>query len=254
MEGMSENTEPQAGTEGNPLDRIRVGISSCLLGQEVRFDGGHKRDAYIAGTMSDYFEFVPVCPEVAVGLGIPRQPIRLVRRGAGIRAIGVRTPDLDPSDALVAFGRHTARRLGDISGYILKNGSPSCGMERVKVHGDKGMPRINGIGIYAGELMKTLPLLPVEEDGRLGDAVLRGNFIERVFVYHRWQRMIRGGLSANGLVEFHADHRLLILSRSQETYRRLGRMVAEAGKAELGPLATDYVARLMTALKRDTGN
>ncbi len=247
---MSQNTEPKANAGGIQFDRVRVGISSCLLGQEVRFDGGHKRDAYIAGTLSDYFDFVPVCPEVAVGLGIPRQPIRLVRHRDGVRTVGVETPDLDPSDELAAFGRHTARQLGDISGYILKNGSPSCGMEHVKVYSEKGMPRKNGIGIYAGELMKSLPLLPVEEEGRLGDAVLRENFIERVFVYHRWQQAIRGGLSAHKLVEFHSDHKHLILSHCQETYRLLGHMVAEAGKVELGPLAADYIDRLMTALKR----
>ena len=247
---MSQKTELRATADDTQIDKIQVGISSCLLGQEVRFDGGHKRDAYINGTLSDYFDFVPVCPEAAVGLGIPRQPIRLVQRGDGVRAVGVKTPDLDPTDALAAFGRRTARQLGDISGYILKNRSPSCGMERVKVYGEKGMPQKNGVGIYAGELMKGLPLLPVEEEGRLGDPVLRENFIERVFVYRRWQQLIRDGLNAHKLVEFHSDHKYLILSHSQETYRQLGRMVAEAGKADLEQLAADYVARLMTALKR----
>jgi len=247
---MSQKIESQATAGDSPIDKIQVGISSCLLGQEVRFDGGHKRDSYITGTLSDYFDFVPVCPEAAVGLGIPRQPIRLVKRGDGIRALGVKTPELDPTDELAAFGRRTAKQLGDISGYILKNRSPSCGMERVKVYGDKGMPKNSGVGIYAGELMKNLPLLPVEEEGRLGDPVLRENFIERVFVYHRWQQLIDGGLSAHKLVEFHSDHKYLILSHSQETYRQLGHMVADAGNANLGKLGTDYITGLMTALKR----
>ena len=232
------------------LEKIRVGVSSCLLGQEVRFDGGHKRDNYLTGTLSGYFDFIPFCPEAAVGLGIPRQPIRLVRRGEEIRAVGVRTPELDPTDQLAAFAERTARQLGEISGYILKKDSPSCGMERVKIYNDKGMPERKGVGIYAGVLMQRLPLLPVEEEGRLGDAVLRENFIERVFVYHRWQRLVRKGLSAKGLIEFHSDHKFLILSHQQKAYRELGRLVANAGGSDLEKLAGEYVAILMNALKR----
>ena len=232
------------------LEKIRVGVSSCLLGQEVRFDGGHKRDNYLTGTLSGYFDFIPFCPEAAVGLGIPRQPIRLVRRGEEIRAVGVRTPELDPTDQLAAFAERTARQLGEISGYILKKDSPSCGMERVKIYNDKGMPERKGVGIYAGVLMQRLPLLPVEEEGRLGDAVLRENFIERVFVYHRWQRLVRKGLSAKGLIEFHSDHKFLILSHQQKAYRELGRLVANAGGSDLEKLAGEYVAILMKALKR----
>ena len=232
------------------LEKIRVGVSSCLLGQEVRFDGGHKRDNYLTGTLSGYFDFIPFCPEAAVGLGIPRQPIRLVRRGEEIRAVGVRTPELDPTDQLAAFAERTARQLGEISGYILKKDSPSCGMERVKIYNNKGMPERKGVGIYAGVLMQRLPLLPVEEEGRLGDAVLRENFIERVFVYHRWQRLVRKGLSAKGLIEFHSDHKFLILSHQQKAYRELGRLVANAGGSDLEKLAGEYVAILMNALKR----
>ena len=214
------------------LEKIRVGVSSCLLGQEVRFDGGHKRDNYLTGTLSSYFDFIPFCPEAAVGLGIPRQPIRLVHRGEEIRAVGVRTPELDPTDELAAFAERTARQLGEISGYILKKESPSCGMERVKIYNDKGMPERKGVGIYAGVLMQRLPLLPVEEEGRLGDAVLRENFIGRVFVYHRWQRLVREGVTANKLIEFHSDHKFLILSHHQKAYRELGRLVAGAGGSD----------------------
>ena len=247
---MNKETETEPTAEEVALDKILVGISSCLLGQEVRFDGGHKRDAYVTGTLSAYFDFVPFCPEAGVGLGIPRQPIRLVRQGEEIRAVGTRTPELDPTDDLAAFARRTAGQLGDVSGYILKNASPSCGMERVKVYNEKGMPERIGVGIYAGVLMESLPLLPVEEEGRLGDAVLRENFVERVFVYHRWQQLNRSGLTAHKLVEFHADHKYLIMAHSQETYRKLGRMVAEAGKGELDRLAEDYAVTLMAALKR----
>jgi len=247
---MNQETENQSTDEEAQFEKIPVGISSCLLGQEVRFDGGHKRDSYVMGTLSDYFAFVPFCPEAAVGLGIPRQPIRLVRRGEEIRAVGVRTPELDPTDDLAAFANRTVSQLGHISGYILKNASPSCGMERVKVYNDKGMPDRVGVGVFAGVVLKSLPLLPVEEEGRLGDSVLRENFIERVFVYRRWQQMMRDGLTPNELVEFHSDHKYLILAHNQEAYRQLGRMVADSGKADLKQLAADYVSLLMNTLKR----
>ena len=242
--------ESGSGTETTAPEKIRVGISACLLGEEVRFDGGHKRDAYINGTLSEYFEFLPICPEAAVGLGIPREPIRLIQKGNGVRARGVRTPGLDPTDDLADFARRTLPQLKEISGYILKNSSPSCGMERVKVYGENGMPQRVGVGIFAKVLLEGLPLLPVEEEGRLGDPVLRENFIERVFVYHRWQYMMAGGLTAEKLVAFHTDHKYLILAHDQSTYRELGPMVAKAGAADLEQLAADYVSKLMHALER----
>ena len=247
---MNHDSETAPADEAVMLEKVQVGVSSCLLGEEVRFDGGHKRDAYLTGTLASYFDFVPFCPEAAVGLGIPRQPIRLVRRGASVRAVGVKTPELDPTDQLAAYAEATTGQLSHISGYIFKKASPSCGMERVKVYNEKGMPEQNGVGIYAGVLMQRLPLLPVEEEGRLGDAVLRENFIERVFVYHRWQQMMRDGLTASELVDFHSDHKYLILAHDQEAYRQLGRLVADAGKGDLERLAADYAALLMQTLKR----
>ena len=234
----------------NSADPIRVGISSCLLGQEVRFDGGHKRDSYIMGTLAQFFEFVPVCPEAAVGLGIPRQPIRLVRTDEGVRAVGTKDPSLDPTDALADYGLATAARMTDVSGYILKNNSPSCGMERVRIYNDKGMPERRGVGIFAAALMDSLPLLPVEEEGRLGDPVLRENFIERVFVYKRWQAMEKQGFTPQGLVAFHSDHKFLILAHNQPVYRELGRLVADAGKGDPGDLAMRYISTLMAALRK----
>ena len=192
---------------------IRVGISSCLLGEEVRFDRGHKRDAFITGTLSQYFEFVPVCPEMGIGLGTPREPIRLLGDPDRPNAVGVRTTNLDVTKALEAYGGETAQRLMQmrISGYILKRASPSCGMERVKVYSAKGMPAKRGVGIYARVLMEHQPLLPVEEEGRLGDPVLRENFIQRVFIFHRWQQMVERGLTPSRLVEFHTRHKLVLM-------------------------------------------
>ena len=231
--------------------RIRVGISSCLLGAAVRYDGGHKRDAYINGTLSRCFEFVPVCPEVAIGLGTPRPPIRLVRTDGGIRVRGRDDPSRDVTDELRGFARETAARLGDgISGYIFKRASPSCGMERVKVYDAKGMPAGRSAGAYAGALMAAMPLLPCEEEGRLGDPDLRENFIERVLVFDRWQRLVRAGLTPSGLVEFHTTHKFLVLAHNQAAYRRMGRLVARAGEPGLEALAAEYAQELMTALKR----
>lgn len=230
-------------------DRIRIGISSCLLGQKVRYDGGDKQDSFINGTLGRFFEFVPVCPEVAIGLGVPREPIHLVGDPEQPRAVGVRNPQLNVTEPLTAFGRKTARELdGTISGYILKSKSPSCGMERVKLYRN-GTPSKQGVGLYARELMRAQPLLPVEEEGRLGDPVLRENFIERVFAFRRWQELAASGLTAARLVEFHAAHKLTLMAHSPAHYRSLGRLVANAGTRPIGELAEEYIQGFMTALK-----
>ena len=230
--------------------KIRLGISACLLGEEVRFDGGHKRDAYITGSLSQFFDFVPVCPEAAVGLGIPRQPIRLTKTDRGVRALGVKDPRLDPTDALADYGSEIAGQLAGISGYLLKKDSPSCGMERVRLYNQRGMPERKGVGIFAASLMQAVPLLPVEEEGRLGDPVLRDNFIERVFVYDRWQHEVGSKPSAARLVGFHSDHKYLIMAHGQKAYRELGRLVANAGNADILALTSRYSALLMKTLAR----
>jgi len=236
-------------TEAGPGRAIRVGISSCLLGREVRFDGGHKRDPFINRALSAYFEFVPFCPEVEIGLGVPRDPIRLERRGGEVRAVGVRQPDLDVTGPLGDYARQVVRGNPDLSGYILKSKSPSCGMERVKVYdAATGIPAADGVGAFARIVMEQWPELPVEEEGRLNDPVLRENFIERVFTYRRWQDLAAAGLSAAGIVDFHTRHKLLIMAHSQQAYRDLGRMVAECGSEDPGTFGGRYIAALMAAL------
>jgi len=229
--------------------RIRIGVSSCLLGQEVRYDGGHKHSGYITQTLARHFEFVPFCPEVAIGLGIPRPPIRLVQTPSGVRARGVDQPDRDVTDALIAYGARIAGEIGGFSGYLFKKGSPSCGMERVKIYTEQGMPATSGAGLYADAIMAAHPLLPVEEEGRLMDPVLRENFIERVFVHHRWQVLQVSGLTAQKLVDFHTEHKFSVLAHHEQTYRAMGRLVAEAGRRDLDELAAEYFHALMTALK-----
>jgi len=236
---------------GNGLQqKIRVGISSCLLGNEVRFDAGHKYDSYINGTLSQYFEFVPVCPEVAIGMTVPREPIRLVGDAARPRAVGVRTVSLDVTEALELYGQRMAVELTDLCGYILKRASPSCGMERVKVYSTSGMATKQGAGIYAKAFMQAQPWLPIEEEGRLGDPGLRENFISRVVVLHRWRLLLAAGLSAGSLVDFHSRHKLILLAHNQVAYRRMGKKVADIGRAPLEAFAGEYLLDLMNTLKR----
>ncbi len=228
---------------------IRVGISSCLLGSEVRFDGGHKRDSYICGTLADWFEFVPVCPEFEAGLGLPRPPIRLVGDVERPRVVGVRKPELDVT---VALEEHAADRVGSLtglSGYILKKDSPSCGMERVKVYPEAGGAGLRkGVGVFARALMARWPLLPVEEEGRLGDPVLRENFIQRVFVLHRWQALEAAGLSKAALIDFHAAHKLVLMAHHQAEAKMLGQRIAKLDGRRLRSQADAYIAGVMAIL------
>lgn len=233
-----------------PEARIPVGISSCLLGESVRYDGGHKRDTFLVDVLGKHFEFVPYCPEVAIGMGTPRPAIRLTGDPSRPRAVGVKDESIDVTEEILDYARSVAATLPRICGYVLKRGSPSCGMERVKVYNGKGMPSASTSGLYAGVLMESLPLLPMEEEGRLGDAVLRESFVTRVYVYDRWLRLCEAGLTAGGLVDFHTRHKFLLLSHSEVHYRHLGRLVAGAGKADLEALADEYIATLMEGLKR----
>ncbi|HEY0721319.1 MAG TPA: DUF523 and DUF1722 domain-containing protein [Gammaproteobacteria bacterium] len=228
--------------------KIQIGISSCLLGEKVRFDGNHKHDHYITDTLGRVFQFVPFCPEVAIGLGVPREPIRLEGDPGMPRAIGVRDKSLDVTIALANYGRKVVNHSQQISGFILKSRSPSCGMERVKVYPPHGVPR-HGRGIFAAALMEGLPWLPVEEEGRLGDPALRDNFLERVFACHRWQQLHRAPLTPQRLVEFHTRHKLIVMAHSTEAYRALGRLVAEAGSQPIAELGARYIDELTAALK-----
>jgi uncharacterized protein YbgA (DUF1722 family)/uncharacterized protein YbbK (DUF523 family) len=231
--------------------KIKIGISSCLLGQEVRFDGGHKHDRFISGTLSQYFEFLPVCPELAIGLGVPRKPIHLRGSPEQTRVISHENPDRDLGPDLRTYGEKMAEEMPDICGYIFKSRSPSCGMERVKLFGDRDAPPSKeGIGQYAASFMTARPLLPYEEEGRLNDPILRENFVERVFTYRRWQEFRRGKCTMSGLVEFHTRHKLAVMSHGVVAYRKLGRIVANAEKRSAQETADIYITELMAALTR----
>ncbi len=227
---------------------IKIGVSACLLGRKVRFDGGHKRSRFIADALADHFEFVAFCPEVAIGMGTPRQPIRLVGDERNPHAVGVKTPELDVSQPLRNCGKTVAGDISDLCGFIFKKDSPSCGMERVKVYNDKGMPERSGTGLFAREIIEAHPLLPVEEEGRLNDADLRDNFITRVYVYARWKALLARGLSKSGLLEFHTEHKYLLMSHSTVVYKQLGQLLSDLTQASLADIADSYIASLMQAL------
>jgi uncharacterized protein YbgA (DUF1722 family)/uncharacterized protein YbbK (DUF523 family) len=228
---------------------IRVGISACLLGQEVRFDGGHKRDRYITDTLGKFFEWVPVCPEVELGLGTPRETLRLVGDPGGPRLVFLKTHG-DITDGMKAWAgsRLAALAAANLSGYILKSDSPSCGMERVRVYRATGAPSKDGVGLFARGLMDRFPLLPVEEEGRLHDLPVRENFVERVFSYRRWRELVAGGLTRGKLVAFHTAHKLLLLAHSPKHYTELGRLVAGAKGLSPRGLEARYGALFMAGL------
>ncbi|WP_252178721.1 DUF523 and DUF1722 domain-containing protein [Endozoicomonas sp. 4G] len=234
-----------------PEKDIKLGISACLMGQKVRYDGGHKRSSFCMNTLSQYFHFESVCPEVAIGLGTPREPIRLVGDIQQVRVVGTDHPDVDVTDQLTDYGYQKARELTEISGYILMQKSPSCGMERVKVYHENGCPSgVSAAGAYAKALMAAKPLLPVEEEGRLHDPVLRENFFTRVYAYHRWHNEVLNNPSHAALVHFHSTHKYMIMAHNPSDYSALGRLVAKAGKMELEPLLTQYFEEFMNTLKK----
>jgi uncharacterized protein YbgA (DUF1722 family)/uncharacterized protein YbbK (DUF523 family) len=227
----------------------RIGVSSCLLGNKVRFDGGHKHDRYITGTLGNYFHFVPVCPEVECGLSIPREAMRLIGDPDFPRLVTNKT-GVDLTDKMNDWAISRVNQLAqeDLCGFIFKSKSPSSGMERVKVYDSNNVPRAIGVGLFARAFKERFPLLPVEEEGRLHDMVLRENFIESVFVYRRWRETVTR-FTAHGLVTFHTEHKLLLRAHSEKHYRELGRIVAQAGTLEPEDLFTSYQENLMAAMK-----
>lgn len=234
-------------------DKIRIGISSCLLGNNVRFDGGHKLDRLIRDVLGAYLDFVPVCPEVEVGLPTPRETLRLVGEPDQPRLVFGRSgEDITERMQDWAHRRCDALEQENLCGFIFKSRSPSSGMERVKLYDKNGVPSKQGVGIFAGIFMERFPLVPVEEDGRLHDDKLRENFIETLFTFKRWRDLVARGMNAGDLVDFHSRHKLLLLAHSPQVYREMGKLVAEAGKQDMATLQQSYVELLMKALRLKT--
>lgn len=234
-------------------ERPRLGVSSCVVGRKVRYDGTAKRNRWVVEQLGRHVDLQPVCPEVGIGLGTPRPPIRLAGTPDDYRVVGVRDPSVDVTDALEGFALDTAATLGDVSGYIFMDRSPSCGMERVKLYTPGGKAERKGAGAYARVLMQCLPHLPCEEAGRLGDPVRRENFVNRVYAYRRWQNLRRDGVTAEALVDFHTRHEYLVITHSSAAYQRMGRLLSQRDGVDLERVADTYEAELMTALKRRVG-
>ena len=232
-----------------PSSPLRLGISRCLLGDDVRYDGGHQRDSFLTDVFGRYVEWVPVCPEVEIGMGVPREPIRLIGRADAPRLVGIES-HTDHTTAMTRFSERKVRELKalDLCGYVFKKNSPSCGMARVRVFTTQGMPARTGIGLFARQFMLQFPLIPVEEEGRLQDSVLRENFIERVFCYRRWRDLEASGYTRKALVDFHTRHKLLLLAHDPVRYRKLGRLVADGRHDTASGLADRYLAEFMAAL------
>lgn len=233
-------------------ERIRLGISSCLLGNLVRFDGGHQHDRYLTETLGKYVDYIPVCPEVECGMTIPRESLRLIGDPENPRLITSKT-GLDHTEQMHTWAAKRLLLLDNeqLDGFIFKSRSPSSGMERVKVYpaSGKGMAEKKGIGIFARAFMAHFPDLPVEEDGRLHDIVLRENFIERIFVHRRWRKLLAENMTTGGLIQFHTSHKLLLFSHSEKIYREMGRLVANAKHTPQDELFSSYEKQLMAALK-----
>ncbi len=230
--------------------KIRLGVSACLLGKKVRFDGGHKLDRFIADTLGQFVEYVPVCPEVECGLGVPREAMRLVGDPANPRLVTTRT-NVDHTERMLAWARRRVAELeGEgLCGFVFKSNSPSSGMERVRVYDVHGVPSKRGVGIFARIFMEHFPLLPVEDDGRLHDMALRENFVERVFTLKRWRDTLAAERTLGNLVAFHTRHKLLLLAHSPKHHREMGRLVARAKELPPCDLFPRYEALLMDAMK-----
>lgn len=237
---------PSGAVPGN--DRLRLGVSSCLLGEHVRFDGGHKHDRFLTDVLGRYVEWVPVCPELEVGMGVPREAVRLEGDAAAPRMIGVRSRT-EHTTVMRRFAAARVRQLAglDLEGYVFKKGSPSCGMERVRVYGPSGMPGRRGRGLFAAAFIAAFPLVPVEEEGRLNDPVLRENFIERVFAYRRWRALVAAP-TRGAVVAFHTAHKFQLLAHSPKHYTLLGRLVAEQKRQRPAALVAEYGVAFMAAL------
>ncbi len=231
--------------------KIRIGVSSCLLGNPVRYDGGHQYDPFISETLGHFFEFVPVCPEAECGLGVPRETMRLVGDPQKPRLLTTET-NLDHTDRMLSWARQRLKELEEerIYGFIFKSKSPSSGMERVKVYPRQGgAPKMVGVGLFARAFMEAFPILPVEDEGRLQDIGLRENFIERLFVCWRWSIVKNDAMTANALITFHSKHKLQIMARSQRHYQVMGSLVAQAKMRSLNSLFDEYQTLLLDALR-----
>ena len=235
------------------MEGIRLGISACLLGENVRFDGGHKLDRFVRDTLGKFVEYVPVCPEAECGLGIPREAMHLEGDPVSPRLVTVRTKR-DFTDQMLNWANERVRELEgeSLCGFIFKSDSPSSGMERVKIYDSNNVPRKIASGLFASVFMQHFPLLPVEDDGRLHDPMLRENFIERIFVAKRWRAIALDPKKIGQLLDFHTKHKLLIMAHSPKHAGALGKLLASSKQSPIDELYSEYHRILMEALRLKT--
>ena len=234
--------------------KIPLGVSQCLLGEQVRYDGGHKRNRFLIEKLGPYVEFRSFCPEVAIGLGIPRKPIRLVASDGGTRVRGVENPELDVTDALSGYAEQVAPGLGDICGYVFMQNSPSCGVFGMKRYGANGFPLdSHGRGAFAKRLMELMPLLPVEEAGRLNDAGLRDNFIARVFAYHDFKTQLEPAPTAKKLIDFYSRYKYQVMAHHVPSYFAIGRYLANLAGRDINTSVREFLTLFMQALAHHAG-
>jgi len=231
------------------MKKIKIGISTCLLGEPVRYDGQHKLDSFLRDTLGEYVDYVRSCPEVEVGLSTPREAMHLAGDPESPRLVTVKTNE-DLTDRMTVWSQKRVRELEseNLCGYIFKSKSPSCGMERVKIYSEKGMAAKTGVGIFAAAYMAHFPLHPVEEEGRLHDPGLRENFIERIFTFQRWRDMLAEGRKLGSLVTFHAQHKYLLHAHSETHARQMGKIVAGATELPLTERFAQYETLLLKAM------
>jgi uncharacterized protein YbgA (DUF1722 family)/uncharacterized protein YbbK (DUF523 family) len=232
------------------VDPVRIGVSACLLGHEVRFDGGHKRDRFLTDTFGRFVEWVPVCPEEEAGFGTPREAMRLVDNDGRLRLLTVKTA-IDLTERMERYAQQRVERLARdrLCGYVLKKDSPSCGNERVKVYNVHRVSTRSGRGLFASALHAALPFLPIEEEGRLSDPRLRDNFVERVFAYRQLRALFATRWTVGTLVRFHSAHKLALMAHSVVAYNELGRLVARAKTLPRPVVEAQYSEGFMTALQ-----
>lgn len=233
--------------------KIPIGISTCLLGENVRYDGGHKRNVFILEVLSNYFDYKSICPEVAIGLGVPRKPIRLIYSGQEIRVHSENLALVDITEALEKQADLAIANLPDICGYVFMQNSPSCGAFGVKRYDALGeFLDKKGRGVYAGRVMDRLPLLPVEEAGRLNDPGLRDNFMTRVFAYADWKKNIEYQITAQRLLEFYSRYKYQVMAHHVPSYFDIGRLLANLSSKNIQEISADFFSRFMGALAHPT--
>ncbi len=235
------------------LTPIKIGVSSCLLGNKVRYDGGHSHDRFITQTLGLFAEYVPVCPEVECGMPVPREAVRLVGSPENPKLVTQKTA-VDKTDQMKIWIKGRLKELAkeDLCGFIFRSKSPSSGLYRIRVYGDDDKVRKTGTGLFARAFIDTFPRIPVEEAGRLNDPKLRENFIENIFALQRWRQLCNGHLTLGGLVAFHTHNKLLVLSHNQDIYRKMGKLVAQGKNDEFPHLIDMYESLLLKALRLPT--